>query len=151
MSAAATERLVALLQQEGPDGPRFSDEEVLAFLPVAVLGAALGDPSLEIPDALMLEVGQLAIDAGIDGAASPEDTAEALATYLEDRGRREGAQRRIRPAAAGAGERRGCRRWASLSGVPGRRPNAHGPRIGRAPRGCGGRQRARALHAQDPG
>lgn len=78
-------RLLSVLDRRADDGsPRYSDEEVLHFLPLVFLTVA---PSAEqraaLPDAVIRLLGLFADKAGIDPDASAEDVTHALERYYE--------------------------------------------------------------------
>lgn len=78
-------RLLAVLDRKNDDGsPRYSDEEVLHFLPLVFLSVA---PSAAqraaLPDAVVGLLGLFADKAGIDPDGPPDEVARALERYYE--------------------------------------------------------------------
>lgn len=79
-------RLLSVLDRLQDDGtPRYSDEEVLHFLPLVFLTVApSAEQRAQLPDAVIRLLGLFADKAGIDPDASPDDVTHALERYYEE-------------------------------------------------------------------
>ena len=79
-------RLLSVLDRLEDDGtPRYSDEDVLHFLPLVFLTVApSAEQRAELPDAVIRLLGLFADKAGIDPDASPDEVTHALERYYEE-------------------------------------------------------------------
>lgn len=78
-------RLLAVLERRNGDGtPRYSDEEVLHFLPLVFLSVAPSAAArARLPDAVIRLLGLFADKAGIPPDGPAEDVTRALERYYE--------------------------------------------------------------------
>lgn len=78
-------RLLSVLERRQDDGSlRYSDDDLLHFLPLVFLSVAPSAKArAELPDAVVRLLGLFADKAGIDPNASPDDVAHAVERYYD--------------------------------------------------------------------